>query len=91
MNKNQLLLRIRMSVLAVMVYFRRYVKSRPCDCFYYFKKLNEKLSHENEQNENKIKMNKIKKWKNKTKITEKIKLKKSYISSRWTICTYVII
>ena len=91
MNKNQLLLRMRMSVLAAMTYFRHYVKSRPCDCFYYFKKLNEKLRHENEQNENKIKMNKIKKWKNKTKITEKIKLKKSYISSRWTICTYVII
>ena len=37
------------------------------------------MRHENEQNENKIKMNKIKKWKNKTKITEKIKLKKEII------------
>ena len=38
-----------------------------------------KLRHENEQNENKIKMNEIKKWKNKTKITEKITLKKEII------------
>ena len=37
------------------------------------------MRHENEQNENKIKMDKIKKWKNKTKITEKIKLKKEII------------